>query len=72
MWRVVPGNGHAHIAQHLSYWAFDHGDADGSGGGREVELRDRTDLFPENRPVADYNFACFYARNGNPEDAYRC
>ncbi len=26
VWRVVPGNGHAHVAQHLSYWAVAHAD----------------------------------------------
>ncbi len=26
VWRVVPGNGHGHVAQHLSYWAVEHGD----------------------------------------------
>ena len=28
-----------------------------------------SELFPENQPVADYNFACFYARNGDAEQA---
>ena len=31
VWLVVPGNGHGHTSQHLTYWAFDHGDADGAG-----------------------------------------
>ena len=30
VWLVVPGNGHGHTAQHLTYWAFDHGDAEGA------------------------------------------
>ena len=32
-------------------------------------MRSNSDLFPENQPVADYNFACFFARNGNADDA---
>lgn len=69
VWRVVPGNGHAHTAQHLSYWAFDHVDADGAEAAAKWSYAIDSELLPENRPVADYNFACFYARNGNPEDA---
>jgi hypothetical protein len=69
VWRVVPGNGHAHVAQHLSYWAADRGDEAASeeaarwGYGLDVEL------FPDNQPVADYNLACFYARTGNADKA---
>jgi DinB family protein len=69
VWRVVPGNGHAHVAQHLSYWAADRGDEAASeeaarwGYGLDIEL------FPDNQPVADYNLACFYARNGNADAA---
>jgi Protein of unknown function (DUF1706) len=69
VWRVVPGNGHSHVAQHLSYWAADHGDAAGAEDAAQWGYALDGELFAENQPVADYNFACFYARNGHAEEA---
>jgi hypothetical protein len=69
VWRVVPGNGHGHVAQHLSYWSADRGDAaaaeESARWGHALDV----ELFPENQPVADYNLACFYARNANADQA---
>ena len=69
VWRVIPGNGHGHVAQHLSYWAAEHGDPAGAEDAARWAYALDTDLFPENQPVADYNFACFYARNGHADEA---
>ena len=69
VWRVVPGNGHGHVAQHLSYWAVEHGDPAGAEEAAKWGYALDSELFPENQPVADYNFACFYARNGRAEEA---
>ncbi|HVC41618.1 MAG TPA: hypothetical protein VND54_06540 [Candidatus Saccharimonadales bacterium] len=69
VWRVVPGNGHGHVAQHLSYWAVEHGDPAGAEEAARWSYALDSELFPENQPVADYNFACFYARNGRVEEA---
>jgi hypothetical protein len=69
IWRVVPGNGHSHVAQHLSYWASDHDDPAGAEDAATWGYALDTELFPENQPVADYNFACFYARNGHADEA---
>ena len=69
VWRVVPGNGHGHVAQHLSYWAAEHGDPAGAEEAAKWGYALDIELFPENQPVADYNFACFYARNGNADEA---
>jgi DinB superfamily len=69
VWRVVPGNGHGHVAQHLTYWAIDHGDPTGAEEAAKWSHALDSELFPENKPVADYNLACFYARNGNADDA---
>lgn len=69
VWRVVPGNGHGHVAQHLSYWAAEHGDLAAAEDAARWAYTIDTDLFPENQPVADYNFACFYARNGRADEA---
>jgi hypothetical protein len=69
VWLVVPGNGHGHVAQHLSYWAVEHGDPSGAEESAKWSYALDSDLFPENQPVADYNFACFYGRHGNADDA---
>lgn len=69
VWRVVPGNGHDHVAQHLSYWSADRGDEAASEEAARWGYALDIDLFPDNQPVADYNFACFYARNGNADQA---
>ena len=69
VWRVVPGNGHGHVAQHLSYWAVEHGDPDAAEEAARWSYAINSELFPENQPVADYNFACFYARNGAVDQA---
>jgi hypothetical protein len=69
VWLVVPGNGHGHTSQHLTYWAFDHGDADGAEEAAKWSYAIDSELLPENRTVADYNFACFYARTRDVEKA---
>lgn len=69
VWRVVPGNGHAHVAQHLSYWAADRGDEAASEEAAQWGYALDVELFPDNRPVADYNLACFYARNAKADQA---
>lgn len=69
IWQVVPGNGHGHVAQHLSYWAADHDDPAGAEDAAKWGYALDSELFPEGQPIADYNFACFYARSGHPEEA---
>jgi tetratricopeptide (TPR) repeat protein len=69
IWRVVPGNGHAHVAQHLSYWAADRGDEAASEEAARWGYTLDIELFSDNQPVADYNLACFYARKGNADQA---
>jgi hypothetical protein len=69
VWQVVPGNGHAHVAQHLSYLADDNGDPAAAEGAATWAYALDTELFPEEKPVADYNFACFYARRGHADEA---
>jgi hypothetical protein len=71
VWRIVPGNGHAHVALHLSYWYVDQNDGaaaeDAAVWAHILEIG----LFPdpEDRAVADFNLACFYARNGHVAEA---
>jgi hypothetical protein len=69
VWQVVPGNGHGHVAQHLSYWATDHGDPEGAEDAARWGYALDSELFPEAQPISDYNFACFYARNGHADQA---
>jgi len=69
VWRVVPGNAHGHVAQHLSYWAVEHGDPVTAEEAAKWSYAIDSELFPDNQPVADYNFACFYARNGDADKA---
>jgi len=69
VWRVVPGNGHGPIAQHLSYWAVDHDAPAAAEEAARWSYAIDSELFPDNQPVADYNFACFYARNGDADKA---
>jgi hypothetical protein len=71
VWRVVPGNGHAHVAQHLSYWYVEHDDPAAAEAAAIWAHALETGLFPEaeDRAVADYNLACFYARNRRVEEA---
>ena len=65
VWRLVPGNGHAHVAQHVSSWLAEHDDPVGAEATAVWAYTLETELFPEpaDRAVADFNLACFYARN---------
>jgi hypothetical protein len=71
VWRLVPGNGHAHVAQHVSSWLAEHDDPAGAEATALWAYTLETDLFPDpaDRAVADFNFACFYARNARVEEA---
>ncbi len=71
VWRVVPGNGHAHVAQHVSSWLAEHDDPAGAEATALWAFTLETELFPEgaDKAVADYNLACFYARNARVEEA---
>ena len=71
LWRFVPGNGHAHVAQHISSWLAEHGDPAGAEATAKWAYDLETELFPEpeDKAVADFNLACFYARNARVEEA---
>ena len=64
LWRIVPGNGHTHVSQHLSYYFTEHGDL---AAAEDAAVRAHTievELLPDpvERAAADYNLGCFYAR----------
>ncbi len=71
VWRLVPGNGHAHVAQHVSSWLAEHDDPAGAEATALWAYTLETELFPEpaDKAVADYNLACFYARNARVDEA---
>ncbi len=70
VWRVVPGNGHAHVGQHVSQWQLEHGDEDAAGQTAQwVHGLDLLFTDEQSQAVADYNLACFYARTGRAEEA---
>lgn len=70
VWRVVPGNGHAHVGQHVSQWQLEQGDENAAVQTAQwVHGLDRLFTDPQSQAVADYNLACFYARAGRAEDA---
>jgi Protein of unknown function (DUF1706) len=69
LWHLVPGNGHGHVAQHVSSWAGEHDDTEGAEAVALWAYEIGVELFPEEKVIADYNFACFYGRNGRAEEA---
>lgn len=69
LWHLVPGNGHGHVAQHVSSWAGEHDDPEGAEAVALWSHQIGVELFPEEKVIADYNLACFYGRNGRAEEA---
>ncbi|HWW10326.1 MAG TPA: maleylpyruvate isomerase N-terminal domain-containing protein [Candidatus Acidoferrales bacterium] len=70
VWMVVPGNGHAHVGQHVSQWQLEQGD-ENAAVQTALWVHGLDLLFTDShsQAVADYNLACFYARAGRAEDA---
>ncbi len=64
LWRIVPGNGHTHVSQHLSYYYAEHGDPAAAEDAAVWAHTLEVDLFPDpvERAAADYNLACYYGR----------
>lgn len=70
IWRVVPGNGHLHVGEHLVQWHLETRDQPAAeqvaAWVHELDLR-FTDR--ESRANALYNRACMLARFGRSDDA---
>jgi hypothetical protein len=66
VWRVVTGNGHPHVAQHLVQWYREHGD-EAAAEATSRWMRSLDDLFTDqrSRAIAAYNQACFHAQTGD-------
>jgi hypothetical protein len=70
VWRVVPPNGHAHLAQHLIQWYLEEGDV-GVAEATALWAKGLDDMFTDTRSkaVSAYNLACFYAKAQRAGDA---
>lgn len=71
VWRVVPGNGHSHLGQHLWFWHAEQDDEEAAEAAQTwVYDLDRAE-FPEPKSVAvaTYNLGCFYSRIGRADEA---
>lgn len=72
-WQVVPGNAHEHLAEHLAYLAEERGDQAAAEAAarwsRDVTIEAFDD--PARLAIADYNFACYFARHGRAGEALR-
>src|SRR5438445_6247278 len=71
LWQVVPGDGHAHLGEHLMFWHLEQGDEEAAEVAQQwVYDLDRAE-FPDPMSVASstYNMGCFYARVGRDDEA---
>ncbi|OLC27208.1 MAG: hypothetical protein AUH40_01945 [Chloroflexi bacterium 13_1_40CM_65_17] len=71
LWQVVPGNGHAHLGQHLWFWHAEKDDEEAAEAAMHwVYDLDRAE-FPEPKSIAasTYNLGCFYSRIGRADEA---
>jgi tetratricopeptide (TPR) repeat protein len=71
LWQVVPGNGHAHLGQHLWFWRAENDDEEAAEAAMHwVYDVDRAE-FPEPKSIAasTYNLGCFYSVIGRTDEA---
>jgi hypothetical protein len=72
LWQTVPGNGHAHLGQHLMFWYLDSVHDEKAAEAAQIWVRDldRSALSGHKHGLyADYNLACFYGRVGDADKA---
>ena len=70
VWKVVPGNGHFHVGQHLMQWHLEQGDSEAAE--RAADWVHGLDLLfddPRSQAEANYNLACFRVRFGHEDEA---
>jgi tetratricopeptide (TPR) repeat protein len=70
-WEVIPGNGHAHTGQHLTYWYQEHGD-ERAAEEAQLWVRDTEEAafpFPRRQAAAAYNLGCYYSLRGRADTA---
>jgi DinB family protein len=68
VWAWVLGNGHEHVAEHLTMLALESGD---TGGADAVQMWAHRvgAAVPGNSARSDYNLGCYFARGGRREEA---
>lgn len=71
VWEVVPGNTHAHLAEHLGYLAEESGQPNGAEAAARWAHGLDQEAFtePRQRGNADYNLGCYFARLGRAAQA---
>lgn len=69
-WEALSGNGYSHLAEHLGYWYAEAGDEAGAEQAAAWAYGIASGI-PSGpvQGVAEYNFACFYARRGRAAEA---
>jgi tetratricopeptide (TPR) repeat protein len=70
-WEVVPPNGHLHLGEHLGFWHLEHGDQQAADEAQRWMLAIHEAAFNDarSRSFGEYNFACYYAKQGRAAEA---
>ena len=70
LWEAASGNGYGHLAEHLGYWYADAGDEDRAEATAVWAYQMATTVPSDNvHGIAEYNFACFFAKRARLEEA---
>ena len=71
LWQTVTGDGHAHTAQHLTFWLQSIGDVQGAEEAQvwAHDLHVAAFSEPEQQASAEYNLGCYYATQGRAAEA---
>lgn len=70
-WEVVPPNGHLHLGEHLGFWHQAHGDEAAADEAQKwmLEVNEAAFTDPRSRAFAEYNVACYYAKQRRAAEA---
>jgi hypothetical protein len=70
-WEVVPPNGHLHLGEHLGFWHLEHGDVQAADQALKwmLEVHEAAFTDPRSRSFAEYNLACYFAKQGRTAEA---
>jgi tetratricopeptide (TPR) repeat protein len=73
LWQVVPGNGHAHVGQHIMFWHLEQGNEEAAEAAQQWVYDIDAAEFPDPKSMAgsSYNLGCFYSRVGRTDEALR-
>ena len=70
-WEVVPPNGHLHLGEHLGFWHLANGDVQAADQALSwmLEVHEAAFTEPRSRSFAEYNLACYFAKQGRSAEA---